>query len=151
MTGDAELERRTAAVELRRVTDVEAMKRAGALFDNPIDQAAAEAFLSADGHHLLLAYDDANPVGMVTGVEMTHPDKGTEMFLYELGVDPEHRGRGVGSQLVHELARVARQRGCYGMWTLTEQDNVAAHAAYERAGGTQRAAETMFEWTFGAA
>ncbi len=33
---------------------------------------------------------------MVSGVELTHPDKGTEMFLYELGVAERFRGRGIG-------------------------------------------------------
>ena len=79
---------------------------------------------------------------------MTHPDKGTEMFLYELGVDADHRGRGIGSQLVRELDELARQRGCYGMWTITEQENVAAHAAYARAGGERGDDETMFAWEF---
>jgi ribosomal protein S18 acetylase RimI-like enzyme len=45
---------------------------------------------------------------MVTGVEMTHPDKGTEMFLYELGVADEHQGRGIGRALVSALADLAR-------------------------------------------
>jgi len=31
------------------------------------------------------------PVGFVSGVEVTHPDKGTEMFLYELAVDETFR------------------------------------------------------------
>ena len=35
----------------------------------------------------VIAYVDARPVGFVSGVEMTHPDKDTEMFLYELAVD----------------------------------------------------------------
>jgi hypothetical protein len=38
-----------------------------------------------------VAYDGERPVGMVTGVETTHPDKGTEMFLYELAVDETAR------------------------------------------------------------
>ena len=43
--------------------------------------------------------------GMVTGVELTHPDKGTEMFLYELGASTRpHRNRGVGRALVGALA-----------------------------------------------
>jgi ribosomal protein S18 acetylase RimI-like enzyme len=134
------------AVEVRRVTKLEAVTEAASLFDKPIDEAAAEKFLAADGHHLLLAYESATPVGMVTGVEMTHPDKGTEMFAYELGVDEAYRGRGIGSQLVRALTEIARQRGCYGMWTLTGQDNAAAHAAYERAGGKREDAETMFAW-----
>ena len=41
--------------------------------------------------------DGELPVGMVTGVETTHPDKGTEMFLYELSVDVgPHRRRQPG-------------------------------------------------------
>ena len=44
------------------------------------------------------------PVGMISGVETTHPDKGTEMFLYELGVDEDARRRGVATALVNALA-----------------------------------------------
>jgi|SRR5579859_491662 len=144
--GPAEEDR--APVEIRRVTDTGVMKEAEGLFDKPIDTGAAEKFLAGDGHHLLLAYENGKPVGMVTGVEMTHPDKGTEMFLDELGVDPEHRGRGIGSQLIQGLVDIARQRGCYGMWTIAERDNAAAHAAYERAGGTREDDETTFAWEF---
>ncbi len=144
-------EQETAAthhVEVRRVSDVAAIKEAEALFDRPIKEDVAERFLSSDGHHLLLAYEGVKPVGMVTGVEMTHPDKGTEMFLYELGVDPDHRGQGIGTQLVQELVGIARQRGCYGMWTITEQDNKSAQATYERAGGKHEDDETMYGWDF---
>jgi hypothetical protein len=56
------------------------------LFDAaPTDDWTAR-FLSSEGHHLLVALDDDDdsPVGFVSGVETTHPDKSTEMFLYEL-------------------------------------------------------------------
>jgi len=71
------------------------------LFDEPPKAAATEQFLSTAGHHLLFAYDDdaaggaAAVVGMISGVETTHPDKGTELLLYELGVAPFARKRGV--------------------------------------------------------
>ena len=45
------------------------------------------------------------------------------MFLYELGVDEPVRRRGIGSSLVEALAELARERGCYGMWVLTDEDN----------------------------
>lgn len=76
--------------------DVGRVYEAEDLFDGPIREAAAGRFLRTEGHHLLLAYMAGRPVGMVTGVEMMHPDKGTEMFLYELGVRADARGRGAG-------------------------------------------------------
>jgi ribosomal protein S18 acetylase RimI-like enzyme len=133
---------------VRRITDVAAVKAAEALFDKSIQEDAAERFVSSEGHHLLLAYEGAKPVGMITGVEMTHPDKGTEMFLYELGVDEDYRARGIGTRLVQALEQVARERGCYGMWVLTEQDNGAAQTAYERAGGRREDDQVMYSWEF---
>ena len=142
----ADGEHRAASVEICRVTDSEAVKAAEVLFDKPIDQRATERFLASDDHHLLLAYHGAEPVGMVTGVEMTHPDKGTEMFLYELGVHPDSRGLGIGRRLVCQLADLARERGCRGMWVLTEPDNAAAQATYRGSGGVRRDDQVMFEW-----
>jgi ribosomal protein S18 acetylase RimI-like enzyme len=83
---------------------------------------------------------------MVSGVELTHPDKGTEMFLYELAVDEAHRRRGIGTALVEELAALARVHGCYGMWVLTDRDNPAALATYRRAGASADSDQVMFEW-----
>jgi [ribosomal protein S18]-alanine N-acetyltransferase len=78
------------------------------LFDAPPTMAWTERFLSSEGHHLLVALVDDAPVGFVSGVETTHPDKGTEMLLYELSVHPAHRNRGIGTALVGALAELAR-------------------------------------------
>ncbi|MGW2858836.1 GNAT family N-acetyltransferase [Streptomyces sp. NPDC001205] len=138
-------------MDIRRITRVEAVQDAGHLFDvSPLPEATAR-FLADERHHLLIAYVDDAPAGMVTGVEMTHPDKGTEMFLYELGVDESFRGRGVGRALVSALADLARQRNCYGMWTITDEDNAAARATYGRAGGVAEEEQVALVWTFGQA
>ncbi|MFF4185277.1 GNAT family N-acetyltransferase [Streptomyces sp. NPDC001691] len=138
-------------MDIRRITRVEAVQDAGHLFDvSPLPEATAR-FLADERHHLLIAYVDDAPAGMVTGVEMTHPDKGTEMFLYELGVDESFRGRGVGRALVSALADLARQRNCYGMWTITDEDNAAARATYGRAGGVAEEEQVVLVWTFGQA
>lgn len=97
---------------------------------------------------MLVAYDHEMPAGFVTGVEMTHPDKGTEMFLYELGVDERFRNHGIGKALVVAKADLARTSGCYGMWVLTEEDNAAAMHTYAAAGGTDPQRQTMLSWTF---
>jgi ribosomal protein S18 acetylase RimI-like enzyme len=135
-------------MEIRRATEVSQIVAASTLFDHPARPDWSQRFLGSPGHHLLLAYVDGMPAGMVTGVEMTHPDKGTEMFLYELGVDGAYRGRGIGRALVTALAEVARERGCYGMWVLTEDDNAAALATYRAAGASDQRNETQLSWTF---
>lgn len=137
-------------MEIRRIAQVRDVEAAGHLFDGEPRREATERFLADERHHLLVAYLDGAAAGMVTGVEMTHPDKGTEMFLYELGVDEPFRRRGVGRALVSALADLARERGCYGMWVLTDSGNPAALATYARAGGTVAGDQVMLGWTFGA-
>ncbi|WP_235511490.1 N-acetyltransferase [Agromyces sp. Root81] len=75
---------------------------------------------------------DGAGVGFVSGVEMRHPDKDAEMFVYELGVDEAWRRRGIAKALLLALRDVAVQLGCRGMWTGTERDNAAALATYRR-------------------
>jgi ribosomal protein S18 acetylase RimI-like enzyme len=118
------------------------------LFDASPTEDWTAKFLASEGHHLLLAVDDDHPIGFVSGVETTHPDKGTEMFLYELSVDPQHRNRGVGRALVGALADLARARGCYGMWVSTEADNASALAAYRAAGAAPPEPFVTLSWTF---
>jgi ribosomal protein S18 acetylase RimI-like enzyme len=137
-------------VRIHRVgpEDASLVHRAAALFDEaPRDEAIAR-FLGSDDHHLLLALEGAEPVGFVSGVELTHPDKGVEMFLYELAVAEDARRRGIGRALVEALAELARERGCRGMWVLTDEDNVAAVTTYRRAGATRDERTFLLEWTF---
>ncbi len=75
---------------------------------------------------LAVAYEGDDPVGFVSGVQVTHLDKGTEMFLYKLAVAEAFRNRGFGHALVESLEELARERGCYGMWVLTDEHNEAA-------------------------
>jgi ribosomal protein S18 acetylase RimI-like enzyme len=137
-----------ADVEVRRITraDAAVLARASHLFDEPLRADATERFLASDIHHLFLALDDGEPVGMVTGVELTHPDKGTEMFLYELAVAESAQRRGIGTALVEALAALASERGCRGMWVLTDEDNIAAVGTYRKAGATLDERTFLLEW-----
>jgi ribosomal protein S18 acetylase RimI-like enzyme len=128
--------------------DAGVVMRMGPLFDyDPLPDATTR-FLADEQHHLLAAFDAGEPVGFVSGVETTHPDKGTEMFLYELAVLESHRRRGIGRALVDALAELARERGCYGMWVLTDHDNDAALPTYGSAGGHRQDGIVMFDWEF---
>jgi len=140
-------------VEIRRLAaaDLSAALTLGHLLDGPAREDATRRFLASPDHHWLVAYVDGEPAGFVTGIELTHPDKGTEMLLYELGVDVEFRRQGIGRQLTMALADLARERGCYGMWVVTEADNTAALATYRAAGATSVDPAIVLNWTFDAA
>ena len=133
-------------MRIERIVDAAAVHLAADLFDGPPLADATEKFLTRPDHHLLFAYLADRAVGMISGVEMTHPDKGTEMFVYELGVAPVARLQGVGTALVRALAELARERGCYGMWVGTEVDNEAAQVTYRRAGATEEAPFVLLNW-----
>jgi ribosomal protein S18 acetylase RimI-like enzyme len=117
------------------------------LFDGPMKPDAVDRFLNDPSHHVLIAYVNGDPAGFVSGVEMTHPDKGTEMYLYELGVGATFRRQGVGSALVDALKELAREQGCYGMWVVCDDDNAAAVNTYRKAGGSS-SNPTLFDWRF---
>lgn len=70
------------------------------------------------------------------------------MFMYELGVAEEHRRRGIGFALVEALRELSVELGCYGMWVLTDAENLAAIGAYRAAGGGKPSPQVMLGWTF---
>jgi ribosomal protein S18 acetylase RimI-like enzyme len=123
--------------------------QAADLFDNPPRQEWVATFLRTRTHHLLIAYRSGRPLGFVTAVEMTHPDKGAEMFVYELSVAPEDRRQGVAKALLRDLTVLARERGCYDMWVLADQDNVAALNLYGSTGATRDGEPVMLTWDWG--
>jgi ribosomal protein S18 acetylase RimI-like enzyme len=137
-------------IAIRRVGpgDLEHVVAASALFDGPARRDATARFLAEPTHHLLLATEAGRPVGFVSGVETTHPDKGTEMFLYELAVEEGTRRRGIGRALVETLAALAVERGCYGMWVSTDADNEAAIRTYRAAGAGTPEPFVLLEWRF---
>ncbi len=116
------------------------------LFDAAPREDWTGRFLRETGHHLLVAVVDGVDVGFVSGVEMTHPDKGTEMLLYELGVDDGHQRQGIGRALVVALGRLAVECGCYGMWVLADADNDAALATYAAAGASAPQQQVLLDW-----
>ena len=137
---------RVVSVRVRAVTNVDGVLAAAALFDMPPTAAGAAAFLDAPGHHLLVAEVDGVRAGFVTAVEMRHPDKGLEVFVYELGLDEAYRRQGVASALLDALDDLAVHLGATGCWTVTEPHNTAALATYDRHGGT-REGVTLLAWS----
>lgn len=135
-------------MDIRRVTTRHDAFAAQALFDGPARPDATARFLADSGHHMLVAYVEDTPAGMVSGVETVRPDKGTEMLMCELGVAERYRNRGIATALVRALGDLAVECGCYAMRMLADPADDAAMAACRRAGGTDPSDTTMLTWTF---
>jgi ribosomal protein S18 acetylase RimI-like enzyme len=97
--------------------------------------------LLADERTILLAAfeeGDDEPIGFVLAYELLrrHGDP-TQLFVYEVGVVPEARRRGVATELLRELARIARARGIRSGFVLTNEPNEAAMELYRSLGGVR--------------
>ena len=128
--------------------DDEAVVAAQHLFDGPAKAEATARFLRRARLAPAGRVRRGAPAGFISGVEVTHPDKGTEMFLYELPVDEAHRRRGHGRALVEALRALACKRGCTGMFVFVDDDNEAGRAAYRSAGGAETSRPCMVDWSF---
>ena len=109
------------------------------------------AQLLADPRTLfVVAFDHERPVGFVLAYELLrrHGDP-SKLFVYEVDVAEEYRRRGIGTALMRELARLARERGVRHGWVLTNRSNEAAMALYESVGGVRPHEETMWEFEYG--
>jgi GNAT superfamily N-acetyltransferase len=65
-------------------------------------------------------------------------------------VEEPFRERGVAKALVAALRAVAVERGCYGLWVVTGEANVAALATYGGTGGVPEGGQVVLSWTLDA-
>jgi ribosomal protein S18 acetylase RimI-like enzyme len=121
----------------------EGVVRAIAEYDGAGDP---EGLLADRRSVLLVAFDGERPVGFALAHELPRR-KGdrSRLFVYEVDVAETHQRRGIASALLERLAEVACERGIRTGFALTDPDNAAANALYERAGGSSHA-DVM--WTF---
>jgi ribosomal protein S18 acetylase RimI-like enzyme len=136
----------TPVLEWMTSADADTIAAAENLFDDVVRPEWVERFLRQPNHHMCLAVVDGVAVGFVSGVEITHPDKGTEMLLYELGVDEAYRHHGIGRALTDALRELAHSRACTGMWVPVDHDNEPALATYRSAAPDEEARTVIIWW-----
>lgn len=91
-----------------------------------------ERAVGGQGSATFLAVEDAQPVGMVAGVEVG--DEPGQVELVSMWTDPSARGRGVGQLLVERVQQWAAERGRLDMALWVTAGNDAAIRLYERCG-----------------
>lgn len=107
------------------------------VFDHAVDPRWAAEFLADARHHLAVAIDGGEVVGMASAVHYVHPDKPPELWVNEVGVAPVYQRRGVGRGLMEALFERGRALGCRNAWVSTEASNAAARGLYAAVGGEE--------------
>lgn len=92
---------------------------------------------------VLLAFEDTEPVGFAVFFHNFSTWLGRPgLYLEDLFVKPEQRGKGYGRALLVDLAKIARDRGCGRMeWAVLDWNDPAIQF-YRKLG-----AASMDEWT----
>ena len=92
---------------------------------------------------VLLAFEDEKPIGFAVFFHNFSTWLGRPgLYLEDLFVRPEHRGKGYGRALLVDLAKIARERGCGRMeWAVLDW-NQPAIEFYRKLD-----AKSMDEWT----
>ena len=111
------------------------------VFDYAIDSRWTAEFLADTRHHLAVALDGDQVVGMASAVHYVHPDKPPELWVNEVAVAPPYWRRGIGRQLLEALFERGRSLGCRQAWVGTDQSNTSAPPPVRRGGrrGSARA------------
>lgn len=93
-------------------------------------------YVYSRNHDLLIATDESRPVGFLMAV-YDIPDEVTlaqQAFIAYMAVEPGEQRRGIGTLLIAEVDRLARERGLPYVSLMVTEENTAAFRLYERSG-----------------
>lgn len=97
---------------------------------------------------LLVAEREGHVIGQIFVQVDSDPGNGSRAaYLYALRVRPEHRNRGVGTELVREAESLLRQKGFGRALISVAKENDAARRLYERL-GFEVFGEDAGNWTY---
>jgi ribosomal protein S18 acetylase RimI-like enzyme len=112
--------------------------------DSGIAIGNCEQLLKDGGLHFLVAAREDTPVGFINfAVRQTILHRGPSGLIDELVVGEEHRGRGVGKQLVLAAIEKCRRLRCCEVEVSTEKANLEAKEFYKQCGFEEKG--TLFE------
>lgn len=100
------------------------------VFDHAITPEWLTPFLDATGHALFVAVENGVVVGHARGIVHAQPDRGSDLYIDNLGVAESHKRKGLATRLVRDLTDWGKAHGCVYVWVATETDNEVAIAFY---------------------
>ncbi len=133
-------------VHIRQATTADAaalddMVRELAAHEGDLDHVLVDAnrwaqLLSRPDVRVLIAQDESGPIGFTSIVRRIHLWTGGDLLaLDDLYVRPGHRDKGIGSQLMTAVARLAAEDNLLVQWGV-RLDNHAGQRFYARLGAT---------------
>ena len=100
------------------------------------DTSRAATFLANPANYLLIAETDNTLVGFLMAYRLDRIDRSaTQLFVYEIDVEPEYQRRGAGSTLMRYVADIVDREGMMEAFVITNRSNVPAMALFQRTGG----------------
>ena len=130
-----------------RASGVARLGRAwGRLFDPPADSAALRAYLGDSRNLFLVATAGSRAVGFLraTRLGQLHTRR-PQLFIYEIGVVPGFRRRGVGTALIRNVLAYCGRNRFEEAFVLTDPGNRAAVGLYRATGAiTETRGDRMF-------
>jgi ribosomal protein S18 acetylase RimI-like enzyme len=140
-------------MQIRRLRTGEetAVLAAAGLFDDPPDPEAVRRYLADDRNVFYLAFEGKTAVGFLRGTALGQlKSPRHQMFLYEVGVDPPFRRRGVAHAMIERLLQECRERGFEEVFVFTDPANEPAVGLYRSTGAvTETPADRMFVYQLG--
>ncbi|QJB68386.1 GNAT family N-acetyltransferase [Parasphingorhabdus halotolerans] len=117
------------------------------VFDKSIQTEFVDVYLANAMNWLAVAVVDGLIVGQCMSVVLQTPDKGTEIFLNEIGTGDVWRRKGIADSLIAALFDRADEAGIDEIWLGTEPDNLAARGLYKKHAATQEDAVIYYlDW-----
>jgi aminoglycoside 3-N-acetyltransferase I len=91
--------------------------------------------LASDTFIAIATFEGATPVGGLAAYVLPKFERArSEIYIYDLAVDEQHRREGVATALISELRRLAVERGAYVIYVQADYGDDAAIALYTKLG-----------------
>lgn len=91
--------------------------------------------LASDTFIAIASFDGAAPIGGLAAYVLRKFEQArSEIYIYDLAVDAQHRRQGIATALITELRRLAVERGAYVIYVQADYGDDAAIALYTKLG-----------------
>ncbi len=103
--------------------------------DNQPDDGYLEALLGGEQFIGVIAETGETIVGGLAAYELKKfEQKRSEIYIYDLAVDKQHRRQGVATALIEKVKDIARARGVYVIFVQADQGDEPPTALYTKLG-----------------